>query len=232
MNLLMLKGKKMRFLILILLFTVTPLISQENVIVDSNFTLEEALKGVNPDCPEWILNNQAIIEVYYYGFDKKLHKGQLIADYRLSEELHSIFKVAYDMKFPIRHVKPINVYDWDDFKSMEAGNSSAFNYREIPFSQNLSKHAYGWAIDINTRLNPYYTKGKVFPDGAVYDEDKPGTLFNKHPIVTKFKELGWRWGGDWRNKDYQHFDKSLEKTEGKDNKKIYKWPYEIYRFNL
>lgn len=217
--------KKIVFYTFLCMCAIPLAISSAEIVTDANMSRSEALKGVNPDCPEWILNNQAVIEVYYYGFDKKIHKGQIVADCRLADDIHSIFKVAFDMKFPIRHAKPITVYNWDDFESMRRDNTSAFNYREIPFSKRLSKHAYGWAIDINTRENPYFTKGAVYPEGAVYDPKAPGTLYTGHPVVTKFKELGWRWGGDWKSKDYQHFDKTLSKTGAKSNKKVYLWPY-------
>ncbi len=217
--------KKIYILYIVLVSLVPVILAGAEIIIDSDMSLNDALKGVNPDCPGWILDNQAVIEVYYYSFDKKIHKGQVIADCRLADDIHAIFKTAYDIKFPVRHAKPISVYDWDDFESMRKDNTSAFNYRTVPFTNKLSKHAYGWAIDINTRENPYYTDGKVYPKGALYDPDIPGTLYKGHPVVKKFKELGWRWGGDWRNKDYQHFDKALSKNAAKNNLKVYPWPY-------
>ena len=39
--------------------------------------------------------------------------------------------------------------------SMEANNTSAFNYREVIGGGRLSNHAYGRAIDSYTFLNPY-----------------------------------------------------------------------------
>lgn len=196
------------------------------VVVDSKMSCEQALCGVNSDCPNWILKNQAVIEICYFGFDHKLHKGQLVADFRLADELQHIFTIAYDMQFPIRQITPISKYRWDDLVSMKADNSSAFNYRAILFSKKLSKHAYGWAIDINPVENPYFTKGKLLPKGAQYQADQPGTLSAEHKLVTVFKDFGWCWGGDWTNKDYQHFDKELTKAMAKGNKHYYKWSYD------
>ncbi|MDA3900310.1 MAG: M15 family metallopeptidase [Spirochaetes bacterium] len=201
--------------------------AQAPVLVDSSMTLKEALKGVNSDCPEWILSNQALIEVYYYGFDGKLHKGQIVADFRLADDLRAVFKIIHDTKFAVKQVKPVSDYNWDDFKSMKADNTSAFNYRVVPFSKTLSKHAYGCAIDINPVENPYYTKDAVYPEGAVYDPTAPGTLSASDRIVAEFKKRGWRWGGDWKNKDYQHFDITLEKKAAMGNKKYYVWPWAV-----
>jgi hypothetical protein len=36
-----------------------------------------------------------------------------------------------------------------------------------------------------------------------------GTLLAEGEIAKKFKELGWIWGGDWEEKDYQHFSKKI-----------------------
>ncbi|MBD3276699.1 MAG: hypothetical protein GF388_00210, partial [Candidatus Aegiribacteria sp.] len=71
----------------------------------------------------------------------------------------------------------------------------------------------GQAIDINPVQNPYFSHGLVFPEGAEYDPSQPGTLYDGHPVVELFRLLGWRWGGDWMEKDYQHFDKLLEERE-------------------
>jgi hypothetical protein len=40
-------------------------------------------------------------------------------------------------------------------------------------------------------------------------------------VVYLFRELGWRWGGDWNERDYQHFDRQLEaKALGEHDKHI------------
>ncbi|MFW5808337.1 MAG: M15 family metallopeptidase [Spirochaetota bacterium] len=211
---------------LLLLFFIPALLSGGSVVVvDSAMSLEQALDGADPDCPGWILENQALIDVVYYGFDGKIHRGQVVADCRLADDIQHVFKAAYDVRFPVRQARPISVYGWDDFESMRQDNTSAFNYRTIPFTNNLSRHAYGWAIDINTRENPYYTKGTVYPEGAQYNPDAPGTLYAGHPVVREFKKRGWRWGGDWKNKDYQHFDIRLEEKAVSGNRKHYPWPW-------
>ena len=50
-----------------------------------------------------------------------------------------------------------------------------------------------------------YRKDK--PEGAVYNPDEPGTFSPEHPVVLKFKELGFRWGRNFRrNNDDHHFE--------------------------
>jgi len=192
----------------------TPVGTLQNPVIDSNMSLAEALRKEAP--PEF-RERQRLIEVLYYSFDGKIHKGQLVIDARLAADIQEVFRAALANKFPIGSVIPIS-HDrffkngrWnDDNLSMLANNTSAFNYRVVTGGKSLSKHAYGFAIDINPVQNPYIKGKKVLPPNAVYDARKPGTLSFDSPVVKTFKRLGWTWGGNWKSlKDYQHFEKVL-----------------------
>ena len=100
-------------------------------------------------------------------------------------------------------------FDWDDNKSMLANNTSCFNYRTTQ-SGKMSEHAKGLAIDINPFNNPYISRSKkIYPSGAFYDYDSVGTINSNSNVIKYFKEIGWKWGGDWiYSKDYQHFSLS------------------------
>jgi hypothetical protein len=183
-------------------------------IVDSMKTAEEAFDGLDPNCPEDIRNKQAIVEVLYYSTDHKIHQGQVVIDRELQADIRSVFRFALKTRFPIQSAIPISDPRfrkngrWDDELSMEANNTSAFNYRQSTGSTQLSKHAYGRAIDINPFLNPYVKDKTVLPHNAKYDPGVPGTFASSSSIVHFFKRLGWKWGGDWETlKDYQHFEK-------------------------
>ncbi|MFA5300764.1 MAG: M15 family metallopeptidase [Lutibacter sp.] len=186
----------------------------ENPIVDSNITLSEALRKY---APSKFKRNQKLVEVLYYSFDGKVHQGQLVVDKRLVKDIQEIFQVALENKFPIGSVIPISSAKFfkegkwnEDDQSMMANNTSAFNYRTAAGSKKLSKHAYGFAIDINPVQNPYIRGAIVLPFNAVYDESIAGTLGSNSPIVKCFIRLGWTWGGNWKSlKDYQHFEKVL-----------------------
>ena len=153
------------------------------------------------------------------SFDGKIHQGQLVLDKKLAKDIEIIFKLAFAEKFPILSVIPVSHPNfrkngrWDDDLSMIANNTSAFNYRQKTGGGSLSNHAYGTAIDINTVQNPYL-KGKILlPPNGSYQPQTPGTFDANHPIVKKFIELGWDWGGNWTTlKDYQHFEKPLKKS--------------------
>ena len=176
------------------------------IIIDCNFSLKAALNGKN--IPEYIKKDLRILSVQYFSFDDKLHQGQSIIHKNLVNDLKQIFSLIKKIKFPIAKVIPIVKYNWNDEKSMEDNNTSAFNYRFVKGTNKLSYHAKGRAIDINPKLNPQVRKKIKVPKNSNYNSITPGTLFNDSPIVKEFKKLGWRWGGNWRSvKDYQHFEK-------------------------
>lgn len=187
------------------------LIMQEynSIITDSDLTFEEAISGL--DFPVEIKKNLTLINVLYFGFDEKIHKGQLVIHKKLSAELKEIFDELFAKRFPIAKVIPIVKYNWDDETSMRDNNSSAFNYRFISGTERLSNHSYGTAIDINPFQNPYIVGKKIMPKGSEYDKKAKGTILAESVVVKIFKERGWEWGGDWKTrKDYQHFEKSLD----------------------
>jgi len=185
--------------------------SIDHPVIDSSITLKEALKGLNPSCPKAIKDNQKLIDVMYYSIDGLIHKGQIVIDRRLADDVIQVLEVAFDHKFPFASVIPISQFDWNDTNSMAQNNTSSFNYREVTGGKKLSNHAHGFAIDVNPLFNPY-KKGQVtLPAGAVYDPDSLGTLTGEHIIVKTFIDLGWDWGGDWKTlKDYQHFEKAFQ----------------------
>lgn len=197
-------------------FEPTSIGTLENPIVDSNITLYEALRKYSPPA---FKRRQKIVDVFYYSFDGRIHKGQIVIDERLVKDIREVFRVALKTKFPVTSVIPIShncFYQggkWNgDGQSMMCNNTSGFNYRVVTGGKKLSMHSYGYAIDINPWQNPYIKGNIVLPPGAAYDRRKPGTLTYGSPIVKTFISLGWTWGGNWKSlKDYQHFEKILSR---------------------
>jgi peptidoglycan LD-endopeptidase CwlK len=192
--------------------------TSKHPIIDSRMTDREAFEALDPKCPQEIRKRQRIVKVKYYSADGKIHQGQLVIDAELKSDIKKVFAIALKERFPIYSVIPISDTHfrkdgrWDDELSMEANNTSAFNYREITGGGRLSNHAYGRAIDINPLQNPYLKNGIVLPHGARYDPSIAGTFTSDHPLVRAFLQLGWDWGGNWTSpKDYQHFEKLPKK---------------------
>jgi len=192
------------FIIILLLATQSSFLSP---IIDSNYSREESLYGSK--APDSVLQNMVLLNVMYYSFDGKLHKGQIVVNKEVEEEVKIIFQKILKERFPIAKCIPIVKYDWDDDASMKDNNSSGLNYRNIANTNRLSKHSFGKAIDINPFQNPVvYASGKIQPEGAKYNPKTKGTFSNDCSIVKEFKKFNWRWGGNFQSfKDYHHFDK-------------------------
>lgn len=154
------------------------------------------------------------LKLTYYGFDEKTHIGEMIVNKDVAEEVVEIFKELYMEKYPIEKIKLIDEYNASDELSMKDNNSSSFCYRTVSGTDVISNHGKGVAIDINPLYNPHVntSTNKVSPDTA-YDYVNRNTVV-KGMIVkgdacyNAFIKRGWSWGGNWRNPDYQHFEKN------------------------
>ena len=81
-----------------LIFTITGItskniqsISEESgYVIDSNIDFEQAVSGKN--IPQSIIENLRLVDVYYYGFDEKLHKGQLVVHREVVLDIIEIFE--------------------------------------------------------------------------------------------------------------------------------------------
>lgn len=144
--------------------------------------------------------------------------GEMVCNSNIADDLTDIFRKLYEAGYPIERMVLIDNYDADDERSMEANNSSCFNFRKKTNpAAGLSKHALGMAIDINPLYNPYLKRRK---DGTSVVKPAKGRPYTDRQKSFKYKiskgdlchrlfiEHGFRWGGSWKSaKDYQHFEK-------------------------
>ena len=159
------------------------------------------------------------MNILYYDFNGDVQTGELICNKAIAEDLIKIFYELYENEYQIESVRLIDDYNGDDTASMEANNTSCFNYRPVEGTSSLSKHALGCAIDINPFYNPYvvFNKGKtgetyISPAGSEIYADRSQSFaykIDENDLCYKlFKEHGFTWGGNWNScKDYQHFQK-------------------------
>jgi hypothetical protein len=153
-----------------------------------------------------------MIQMTYWGMDHKPHdNGQLVVNAKAADDLVTVFRKLYNMRYPIQRMEPVDKYKGSDFASIEAGNTSAFNCRNATGSSSFSQHAFGLAVDLNTCQNPYvYADGHVaHKNCAKYANRKnrdPGVIHAGDRVVKAFASIGWGWGGEWSGaRDYQHF---------------------------
>ena len=78
----------------------------------------------------------------------------------------------YRKKLPIRAMYRVDRFGWssrvrggDDYRSMAAGNTSAFNCRDVVGKPGVrSPHSYGRSLDLNTWENPYRSRQGTVPN--------------------------------------------------------------------
>ena len=168
-------------------------------------------KSWHPGCPVGPSSLTAVT-MTYWGFDNAAHQGTLVVNRSVVHAVVTAFESMYAARFPIRQMRPIAAYGGSDNRSMAADNTSAFNCRRADSNgpPSWSMHAYGEAIDINTRENPYRLNGKVLPPaGAPYMDRsnvRRGMIVAGSEPVAAFSRVRWGWGGNWPSTpDYQHF---------------------------
>lgn len=156
------------------------------------------------------------IRLLHYDFEGDILEGELIVHATLADEVMEIFYQLFQAKYPLTSVILVDDFGQpaDDTLSMEANNTSAFNYRFVTGTSTLSRHSFGAAIDINPMLNPYIVGDRIMPEnGEPYADrslDFPGKIDHDDLCYQLFTDRGWAWGGDWSgDKDYQHFSKKI-----------------------
>ena len=162
------------------------------------------------------LDSLRYLRILHWGFDGETYIGEIIVNKSIADDILEIMYELYQNDYLIERMVLIDEYGADDEASMQANNSSGFNYRVISGTSSLSKHSLGMAVDINPFYNPYVVKKSdgtvsISPEGSEpytdRDADLPYMLSNDDLCVKLFKEKGFTWGGDWKSvKDYQHFE--------------------------
>lgn len=157
------------------------------------------------------------LKVLHYNAYGAPQLGELVCHKSVSDDLLSIFRALYQAHYPIERMVLIDEYDADDTRSMEANNTTCFNYRQIKGRTKLSKHSQGLAVDINPLYNPHVKKdahGKMIvnpPKAIPYANRSKAFRYRITKSDLCYKEFvkhGFRWGGAWRSsQDYQHFEK-------------------------
>jgi hypothetical protein len=152
------------------------------------------------------------VTLRHWGFDDQVHTGVLIVHVDAVDSITKAFASLFAQRFAIRNMEPVDRYGASDDASMDVDNTSAFNCRLAVTSgpASWSVHAFGQAIDINPRENPYLEGGRVLPPaGRDYlnrADVRPGMAVAGGPLVQAFADVGWYWGGRPGGfSDYQHF---------------------------
>jgi hypothetical protein len=161
------------------------------------------------------LSELRLLSVSAVGFDGKPYVGQLVVNRDVARPLVSVFRQLYALSFPIRHMSFAQVYgnarpnDNDVSGSFECRNAVPSPCTGGKSTGHWSNHAYGHAIDLNPRENPYVGCGMSRdPTARSYmDRSRLRKGMITAAVLAAFRSIGWGWGGSWSGstKDYMHF---------------------------
>ena len=104
-----------------------------------------------------------LLSINYWGFDGYRRRGQMVLSTAVVGRAAAALRDMYNRRFPIRRMYRVDRFGWskklqgaNDYASMRADNTSAFNCRSVVNRPGVrSPHARGRAVDINTWENPY-----------------------------------------------------------------------------
>jgi hypothetical protein len=165
-------------------------------------------------CPVWP-SQLRVLSFQYYGFDRGTHVGQIVVNARVAQPLATVFAKLYGMRFPIRDAAFASTYgphpdqSGDVTASFECRNAAASPCSKSSTTHHWSMHAFGEAVDLDPRENPYVgcgmTRDKTALSYMKRSWHRPGMV--TPAVRAAFASIGWGWGGAWfgSTKDYMHF---------------------------
>ncbi len=165
-------------------------------------------------CPVW-MSQLRVVGYRYHGFDGNAHIGQIVVNQKVAYSVEKVFARLYRMRFPIRDGAFSSAYGPHPWKSgdvtasFECRNAGASPCSSSTTTHHWSNHAFGEAIDLNPRENPYVGCGMTRDKTAVSymkrSWHRPGMVTSA--VRSAFASVGWGWGGSWvgSTKDYMHF---------------------------
>ncbi|TIC81600.1 M15 family metallopeptidase [Nocardioides sp. GY 10127] len=155
-----------------------------------------------------------LLRINYWGYDGYRYRGELVANADVVAQMAAALSEMYRKKLPIRSMYREDRFGWsstlhgaNDYASMAAGNTSAFNCRQVVGRPGvMSPHAYGRALDLNTWENPYRSSGGIVPDDWWQYHAHPRVAWrsSSHEVVRIMRAHGLAW--TYGLGDTQHFD--------------------------
>jgi hypothetical protein len=166
------------------------------------------------------LSGLRLLTVSHRGFDGPAQTGRLVVNKAAARPLARVFRRLYRLHFPIRHMRLEDQYGPRSSRPRDGDVTGSFECRQAVPSPcvggtgtgSWSMHAYGLAVDLNPRENPYVGCGQSRDPTARRYRDRsrhrPGMV--TAGVVGAFRSIGWGWGGAWtgNTKDYMHFSSS------------------------
>lgn len=161
-----------------------------------------------------------VIRVNYWAYDGYRRRGEIVVNARVASNVAGAFREIYQRRLPIRSMYRVDRFGWssrvhggNDYRSMAAGNTSAFNCRDVVNRPGVrSPHSWGTAVDVNTWENPYRSATGIVPNTWWQFHSHPRYAWRSadHVMVRLMRRNGLRW--TYGLGDTQHFDATAGAT--------------------
>lgn len=155
-----------------------------------------------------------LLRVNYWDYTGYRRRGELVAAASVVRQMSGALADMYRAGLPIRSMYRVDRFGWstrlqgaDDYRSMAAGNTSAFNCRWVVGRPGIrSPHTYGRALDVNTWENPYHSRQGWEPNSWWPSRSHARVAWRSrdHAVVEIMRRHGLRW--TYGRSDSQHFD--------------------------
>lgn len=155
-----------------------------------------------------------LVRVNYWDYTGYRRRGELVVATQVADQVAEALADLYRHQVPIRSMVREDRFGWskrlrgaDDYESMRAGNTSAFNCRGVVGNPRVrSPHSYGTALDLDTWENPYRSAQGTVPNRWWQSHAHPRVAWRSrgHLVVRIMARHGLRW--TYGLGDTQHFD--------------------------
>ncbi|WP_435768770.1 M15 family metallopeptidase [Nocardioides sp. SYSU DS0651] len=155
-----------------------------------------------------------LLRINYWDYSGYRRRGEIVAAASVVRQMAGALSDMYRAKLPMRSMYRVDRFGWsrrlqgaDDYRSMAAGNTSAFNCRWVVGRPGVrSPHSYGRSLDVNPWENPYRSSHGWVPNAwwPSRSHDRVAWRSRSHRVVRIMADNGLRW--TYGRSDLHHFD--------------------------
>lgn len=155
-----------------------------------------------------------LLRINYWDYQGYRRRGEVVAAVAVVGQMAGALRDMYAARLPIRSMYRVDRFGWsrrlngaDDYRSMAAGNTSAFNCRWVVGRPGVrSPHTWGRSLDVNTWENPYRSSHGWVPNAwwPWRAHARVAWRSRTHRVVRIMAGRGLRW--TYGRSDSQHFD--------------------------
>jgi len=155
-----------------------------------------------------------LLRINYWDYRGYRHRGELVAHADAVGNMRGALVAMYERRLPIRSMYRVDRFGWsrrlqgaDDYRSMAAGNTSAFNCRSVVGRPGVrSPHSWGRSLDVNPWENPYRASHGWTPNSWWVGRSHRRVAWRSlsHQVVRLMASHGLRW--TYGTRDAHHFD--------------------------